>query len=381
MTPRHRATLIAFVAVAGAAVWLWRTDTFSRAIEAAQLVAGLAAGESGGSAMLPARTTVTYAVAGRTHGADVYPAAGEANAKARAALILVAGAIATGKDDPRLVALAHTLAKARFEVFVPDLPRVRELKLSSADALDVADAVQHLAASSPAPERLGVVGVSYALGPVVLAALDPAVGGKIAFIVGIGGYYDLDAVLAFFTTGYYRPAPGGPPAWRRPNDYGKWLFVLANVDWLSDSHDAALLSSIARRRLDDPAADIADLRSGLGPEGRAVLAFAENKDLERVPELFAGLPAGLRREVAALDLKTKDLSHLAPRFLLLHGRDDAIIPDGESVKLEAALPEGRADLFLLDRFAHVDVEKPDFATAFTLWRAALRLLELRDGAD
>jgi pimeloyl-ACP methyl ester carboxylesterase len=277
------------------------------------------------------------------------------------------------------VALANVLARARFLVLVPDLPRVRKLRLSSKDARDVGDAVLYLAALPKRPERLGAVGVSYALGPVILAALDPKVGRRLAFIVGIGGYYDAHAVLAFFTTGYYRTVPDGRLAWRKPNDYGKWLFVLSNVDYLGDSRDAALLSSIARRRLEDSKADVSDLAARLGPEGRAVLAFTDNKDEARVEVLFAALPEAIRAEAAALDLKTRDLSHLTPRFLLIHGRDDAIIPETESVRLAAALPAGSTDLFLLDRLAHVDIRKQDVAAALILWRAAFRLLELRDG--
>jgi acetyl esterase/lipase len=373
MTFRRLVLVLGAASLAVAVAAIAFSGTIVRAGEAARLILDLGRTETAPGPPL-GRTSVSYAVEGRPHVADLYQAGEPA-----AALVLVPGAAATGKDDPRLVALANALVRARFLVLVPDLPRVRELRLSSRDARDVGDAVLYLAARPGTPQRLGAVGVSYALGPVILAALDPKVGERLAFVVGIGGYYDARAVLAFFTTGYYRTVPGGRLAWRRPNDYGKWLFVLSNLDYLKDGHDAALLSSIARRKLGDPDADVRDLAAGLGPEGRAVLAFADNKDEPRVEALFAALPRPIRDEVAALDLKTRDLSHLSPRFLLLHGRDDPIIPDTESERLAAALPAGRTDLFLVDRLSHVDMEKEDIATAFTLWRAAFKLMDLRDG--
>ena len=117
----------------------------------------------------------------------------------------------------------------------------------------------YLAARPETPKRLGAVGVSYALGPVILAALDPKIGHRLAFIVGIGGYYDAHAVLAFFTTGYYRTVPGGKLAWRKPNDYGKWLFVLSNLI----EHEAGLMAVTVM------GVDADRCRAALRPPGRA----------------------------------------------------------------------------------------------------------------
>src|SRR3970282_281862 len=44
------------------------------------------------------------------------------------------------KDDPRLVAFATTLARARFLVLVPDVAGLRQLRVRAADAREIADA-------------------------------------------------------------------------------------------------------------------------------------------------------------------------------------------------------------------------------------------------
>lgn len=350
-----------------------------RALEAARVLGDIAAvdGPSDLKAATPApsRVPVAYEIAGRAHDGDLYRP-GEA---ARAAIVLVPGVAEAGKDDRRLVAFAKTLARARFLVLVPDIGALRALKVRAADAREIADAVAYLAAAR-GPENAGPIGIaaiSYAVGPALIAALEPDLRERLDFFVGIGGYHDIEAVVTFFTTGYYRDAPGGAWRHRAPNAYGKWVFVKSNVDHVQDAADRAALDEMARRKMIRLHADVGDLVAGLGAEGRAIHALLENQDPERVPGLIAGLPAGIRAEMAALNLAARDLGTLDARFILVHGVEDDIIPASESRALAAAL-DGRADLFLVDGFGHVGTEPGAFG-AFALWRAIYRLLELRDG--
>jgi hypothetical protein len=50
--------------------------------------------------------------------------------KVRAALVLVPGAAVLGRDEPRLQAFARTFVRAGFAVLEPELPEVRQLRLS-----------------------------------------------------------------------------------------------------------------------------------------------------------------------------------------------------------------------------------------------------------
>lgn len=322
------------------------------------------------------RTAVAYEIAGRAYDGDLYrPTAGAA-----ASLVLVPGAAPEGKDDPRLVATARALARARFAVLVPDLPNLRALTVEAADGERIADAARYLV-NVGAARPLGLVAISYAAGPALLAALEPDLRERIAVVVTIGGYYDIAAVVTFFTTGFHRR--DGDADWRRgePNTYGKWVFVRANAKRLDSSRDRRLLAALAQRKLDDPAAPIGDLTARLGPQGRAVMGLLNNTDPEKVPALIAGLPAAIRREMAVLDLARRDLSELRAALILLHGRDDRIIPYTESLKLAAAAPPEQTSLTIVDNLAHVDLAPPGPIDRLRLWRAAYRLLTLRDTAE
>ncbi len=320
----------------------------------------------------PIRRKVDYAVQGRSYQGDLYHPA----QPPLAALVLVPGVAEKGKYDPRLIAFATTLARARYLVLVPDLPNLRALAVQAEDAQGVAHAFVHLISQPEFPQggRAGIAALSYAVGPAVLAALDPVIRERVNFVLGIGGYHDLQAVVTFFTTGYFQKE--GKWYYLEPNPYGKWVFVLSNVHRLSDARDRLALLTIARRKLDDPRARVDNLKSQLTPDGRSVMDLLDNREPARTPALLARLPAAIRAAVGDLDLARRDLSRLRARLILLHGTDDNIIPYTESMALSAAAPVGQSELFIIEGLVHVDASplKLDRQTA---WRAIRALLAQR----
>ncbi|HJQ55981.1 MAG TPA: hypothetical protein VJ890_03690, partial [Vineibacter sp.] len=280
-------------------------------------------------------------------------------------------------DAPRLMALARSLARAGFVVAVPELPAVRRLALSRADADGLADALRALRRTQPGL-KLGIAGISYAVGPAVIATLEPDLNGKVDFVVGVGGYHNSDEVIRFVTTGAWRRIGDGRLHRAVPNRYGRWAFLLANAERLPDPVDAERLRQAARRKLADPAADTADLRAEMGADARATLDLMENGDPERVPALLAALPAPIREGIDALNLALYDLRSLKARLILIHGRDDTMIPYSESEALAAAAPKGSTSLHLIDRIGHVEFDSVSLANAWTMWSAVNRVLAQRD---
>jgi len=352
----------------------------ARSLEAWRLLGDIAAG-AGPSRLkeitpAPGRTAITYTVEGRAYAADLYRP-GEA---AQAALVLVPGAAERGKDDPRLIALATSLARARFLVLVPDLESLRALTIGPEDTGRIADALRHLGGRGevPKPDALGLVAISYAAGPAILAALAPDLRARVDFVLTVGGYYDMEAVVTFFTTGRFRETADAPWRHKTPNAYGKWVFLRANAGRLESPRDRWLLAAMARRKLDDLEAPLDDLAARLGPEGRSVHALLVNRDPEAVPALIAALPQGLRADMAALDLSRAELATLEAELILLHGRDDAIIPYTESLALAAAARQDRVTLSLVDNLSHVELGPGGLPDSYRLLAATYRLLALRD---
>jgi hypothetical protein len=292
-------------------------------------------------------------------------------------VVFVPGAVEHGKEDPRVVAFASTLARSKFAVLVPDVVALRELRLLPDSATDVADALAWLRERpdlAPAG-RIGVLTTSVAVGPAMLAMLDPA-SGDVRFLLSIGGYYDLPRTLTYLTTGRYEAH--GVARRDAPNDYGKWIYALSNAARLPDAAERAAFERLARRKLADPNADVSSELGQLGPASRAAHAYIVNTDPARSRELLEQLPANLRADIDRLDLASRDLSRLQAHFILVHGMDDDLIPYGESVGLAAALPRDRTRLFVLSGFRHVETDAaPRLRDGFGLWRAIYALLAER----
>lgn len=362
MPRRLLAAALIVLALAAAALW------HGRAGETSRLMAALLAPAAAGGTM---RQPIVLAGG---LGGDSYR--GE---RPQASLVLVPGASRAGKDEPRFVAFAEALAAAGFAVVVPDIAGLRDLQISAADAEAIAAAVQTAAAAAPRGGGVVVAAVSYGVGLAILAALQPQLRDRVRLIVGVGGYHDLTATIAFFTTGWHRDAAG---AWqyRSPNSYGKWAFLHSNAERLTDSGDRALLAAMAERRAVDATAPLDDLAARLGPQGRPVYELVTNADPERVPALLAALPPLVGDEIMALDLARRDLRALKARLLLVHGRDDGIVPAEQSLSLAAAVPQGQAEVILVDGLDHVSPQPTNWSGAVALWRALYRLLEERDAA-
>ncbi|MFQ5995743.1 MAG: alpha/beta hydrolase [Acidiferrobacterales bacterium] len=319
------------------------------------------------------RSPIAYDVDGRSYRGDVYRPIDPP----LAAVVLLHGAAPLGKDDARLVSFAAIFARARFLVLVPDLVNMRQLKLRASLVEEITDAVLHMTSSPKlAPQgRLGIIALSVAAGPSLLAARQLEVRDRIAFILTIGSYYDMPATLNFFTTGFFMD--GGEWHHRAPNRYGKWAFVLSNVDLLSSPSDRRVLSTIAWRKLKDADAEVSTLAKRLGDEGAAVYRFAANTDRERTNALLAGLPTAVRSEMRALSLSQVTLSPIRGRIIVVHGVDDPIVPYTESIALANALPVAQTRLFLIQGLLHVDLE-PTPLDYWRLWRAGYTLLRERD---
>lgn len=373
--PRGLAKVLLFLS-------LLLTACGDRAGEARLLLEDIAAGW-GPSALkqttpVPDRRSVVWRVDGRNGLGDLYLSPDGALAR----LVLVPGLTEQGPDDPRLVSLAQSLARMRFAVLIPDLANLRRLQIDPQDGRAIADAaiaIGGLPAAGAAQSPVGLAAVSYAVGPALIAALEPDAADRIGFLVAIGGYYDMTAAVTYITTGRFRAAPDRPWQVGRPHGLAKWRFVAVNASRLEDPSDRALFAVIAARRGADPAAEIGSLAAGLGPEGRALLALLENTDPDSVPGLIDALPPSIRSAFEALSPSRRDLTALEARLILIHGRDDPAVPFTESIALAAALPPGQAELYLIDGLDHVDFRAElGLSDQLTLLDAAQAVLAERD---
>lgn len=266
---------------------------------------------------------------------DLYAPEGEAPP-----LVLVHGAASQGKDDPRLVRLARSLAAADRLVFVPDL----ELKNRTFESEDIERIVSSIAALAQHPaasaERVQVIGISYGASFALIAATDERVRDTIEQMAVFGAYFDLVGYIQAITTGT-SIVDGNGIEWERPPGAEDLLREV------SVEVAPAEVRSDLRRALQ------AGAPQELPPEARPIYAFLDNEDPERTYDLYEHLPVEMRDILIRFSPSTT-IDDLRAPVIALHARNDPAVPYAESLRLTDALPKAR--LVTLERFSHVDLE-------------------------
>ncbi|MFT3809340.1 MAG: hypothetical protein QM698_05430 [Micropepsaceae bacterium] len=368
--------LLALVAVIAAASAYW----VPRYFEAAWFLEDIAAGPAPSTwkQLHPAPTPsgARWAVEGRTGEGDLYTPTEAIKGR----MIFVPGLVADARRDPRVIAFAESLARAGFLTLVPQTTAFDGLKANPGDIQTLSDAASWLADTDfpGAPKtKIGIAALSYMAGPSLLAASQAPLNDKVGFVFFIGGYYSMSDVIRFVTTRKFRLNDG--EQWREEAaaDYALWAFLAAQAQGI-DGPDGPRLMAIASAKLKDGAADVSADAAALGPDGQAIYALISNRDPDRVDALIAALPAGLRAQLDVLDVSKQDISGFKGEALLVHGKDDPLIPSTESEKLAVAL-DGKAHLYLLEQVTHVEVNR-----AGSIWDqldmlfAGRRLLSYRE---
>lgn len=356
MTRRGRRLLGTGMALALVSALLWPVawDGFLSGLLLVEVARPLTPGPLHRVTRAPAREPVVFRGGGRSMVATLYrPVEGGTGT----GIILVHGVNETGKDDPSIVWLADLLARAGFVVLTPDFLGFKSLTLRTSDVEELVGSIQYLAGPSTTirPGRVGLIGFSYGAGPTIIAAADPRVRDQVQFVVSFGGYYDLQDVITFVTTGAY--AFGDVQGRITPNEYSRWVFLRYNLQLISSTVDREILKEIAQVKARNPAADTGPLATTLSPEGRAIYALLVNRDPERAPGLVASLPPAVRDQIRFLS-PSRVIQGLKARLFVIHSDPDDYMPVTESLRLAATVePRGNVRLTLLRSFEHV---RPDF---------------------
>jgi dienelactone hydrolase len=229
-------------------------------------------------------------------------------------LVLLHGWTLAGKDDPRLVAFAQSLAIAGIACVVPLLPGLADLALDPADVEGLGLFLREEGKAS------GVVGFSLGGSYALLAAQAASP----RFVTAISGYGDLPGLYAhWFSWGKQRPAS--------PTARESWLYMKLVLAWRQ------------RRKLALPEADQRELENHLrgfceGGDRESVWAFHDRvlspHDLEALDQL-AQDPSVLR----ALSL----VDHppvLACPVVILHDQHDAAVPASQAELAAQAVRAG-----------------------------------------
>lgn len=306
----------------------------------------------------PEVRALTIVSGDRQMAADLYVVP---DGRPRAGLLVTHGVLETGKDDPRLVALATELAACGFAVLVPELDGLKSLRLDMDESGDIAAAFRFMLSREEVDEtRAGLFGISFAAGPTLKAAADPSIGDRVKFAVSFGGYYDTVNIIRYLTTG--RDEYRGHWHVEPPEIYARYVFVKNVLVHVTAEEDRGVLSELldtmereaaaGAKRWEGEAPVISPDR--LTETGRAVYELIRNQDPDRVHSLMEATEPAVRDYLESLSVRPV-VPHVRAEVLIGHGDTDPLIPSTESLRLADALPDpSRVHVAVLKVVSHVD---------------------------
>ncbi len=282
-------------------------------------------------------------------------------------VLLLPGAALLGKDDPRAIRLATSLARAGRLVFVPDL-ELSQRRFVEEDLDRIVRAALALEADPGARGRVAVLGISYGGSFALVAAADPRLRGRLEQVAVFGAYFDLIGVIQAVTTGISL-VEGRSYPWRAAPVADEILE--RNAVELAGEGSAEALQAVLKG--DAPPSD-------LDRHTRALYELLRNRDPARVVGLAEQLAPEARSLLARFSPSSVAEAIDTP-IVAMHSTEDPAVPYGEAVRLTRALPDTR--LVTVGGFRHVDFRAPGGWRAAAgdllgVWRFATWLLEAQE---
>ena len=270
-------------------------------------------------------------------------------------MVLIHGIHHLGIDEPRLMSFARAASGNGFAVLTPAVAALADYRVDSSSVPTIGESAGWL------QQRLGtgpvtVVGVSFAGGLSLFAALDPHYAPHMRALLLMGAYDNLARVSHFLATSQAE-LPNGKWEPYAAHDYGAAVLVYSHLDQFFSARDLAAAHEALRDWLwEEPDAAKAVLPR-LTPAGQNTMNILMARQIERLrPQLLDAIQAD-QAQLAALSPEGK-LAGLRVPVFILHGATDDIIPSTETLWLEKEIP--RPDLkaaLITPAFSHVDADK------------------------
>jgi len=283
--------------------------------------------------------------------------------------VVMHGVTRPGRNHPMLLRFVRALAGSGMAVLVPEIPEWRALHLAPERALAMLRAsVSYLPTRSDIrPGRVGLMGFSFGVPQVLVAAGEPSLNGTIRCVAGFGGYADLERAVRFLFRGSHEL--DGKVLFGDPDPYGRWIVggnYLTLVPGFESANDVAhALLRLAREAGDQQVGSweahfdalkdqlAAEVDPSRRPLFRAFAPVAGELPDPQISDVLAhGIAEAARRSSPLFD-PTLYLDRIQVPVRLIHGREDRLIPFTESLRLERRFPR-TADVrvYLTGLFAH-----------------------------
>ena len=271
----------------------------------------------------------------------------------RPAVVIYHGATSYGENHAVLDALARALAKVGCLVFVPRLPKLKEVIFDSSSIRSMSTFYEYVTRyQGVLAGRITVVGTSFAGGLLLKARLEPAMRETAPrAILTYGSYCDLETTLKFVLTG--RAKDNGREIAVEPDPWGKIIFFYNYLDHVPGDFDREAVREVLVHYVND--------RPDEGAAARAALPAGDRRMTDLM--LNPGNPDSMKLADRVLDIVRPLLAENSPSHFydridfplwVLHGRNDLAVPYTEALALKRLLPK-QVRLYISDLYGHKEL--------------------------
>lgn len=276
---------------------------------------------------------------------DLYRPAGDGR---RPAMILLLGVNPLPRDHEQVVTLAEGIARTGIATAVAasDALEAGEIRVEEIDNLVAL--FEHLERDPGIdPNRIGFSGFCVGAVLELIAAADPRIASRVAYVNAFSVYADtLDVVRAVLSESM--PTASGSAPWQ-PDPLARTVFVRHVIGAIPSSGDRALLT---RELLEDTVLTSPELEA-LSPLGHEVRNLVRSRSLAEIDRLLSSLPDDFRNRFQRLS-PGAGVQRLEATTFLMHDQSDTYLPVSGARRLATLLPERTGAHYSEFRlFAHV----------------------------
>lgn len=246
------------------------------------------------------------------------------------AVVLVPGISELGCYHPRLRALSRHLASSGFLVVTPDIPLLRQFRMSPQAVDQISFWLRQIPTleGSSSIRITGLSGISFSATLAIIAAARPELRDRVSFVFGIGAYDDpLRCSRGWFAAGPVTMSPGYYPT----RYYARWIVMLGALDMVPRPEDREFLeNALTHLLMLKPPPPFPSSLSQTAQRWYRLAIMPEN---EADPELQAAIEdrmsATLYKEISP----ERAAGEIRCPIFLVHGASDDLIPPDESLHL------------------------------------------------
>ena len=309
----------------------------------------------------PVVERVTFPIPSGAGTGDIYRPPGEGP---YAAVLLFLGVTPARSDDPQVVLLGDALARSNMVTLFYWSPIMADGRMEPEDIDNLVAAFQYLAAQDYVDStRVGMGGFCVGASFSIMAASEAPIRDQVAFVNAFGPYFDMRDLIGAISSG--TKSYGTETLSWEPDKLSRKVFITHLTQDLAEAERRLLQDAF----FDNPSPEIAV--QDLSLKGRAVYNLLKGVPPEEVKTHMAQIPQRTQ-DRASLVSPSQRLDGLRAPLLIMHDREDALVPAFESRRLRDALePRGNAQYTEFGLFDHV---RPDIRLG--LWDTSKELVKL-----